>query len=380
MAQRNDEENPYGDNPYDTDSGRQGGPTNSNSTRNWNDAGGYADQGRYNGIKGFYNTYLGRDPDQAGFDSWYNNGNDLATNEAIFRNSDEAKAYAASQKQAPSQNPNQNPTSKSNLNMPQGIDPRLAQLYQKYGLQPGDRGTGFADWQYWQNDALKNASGDWNYIINRLDADLAGNGQDQPTGTPGSGSWSSSGRGGGGFSGGSSSFKEGSDFLTPGLADKNQQLIDLLMGRAQASLDIDPTTDKIIKPQVDNYAAAQTREGRNFINDQAESGNPYATGAMNNTRTQVAEKAAQNTANLQSQLVQNELTSRRTEIQNALSELGSLLTADQQMALQRELGMIDAGLRQQQINSGNDQFWANFNLNSTDRANYWDWVRSGGGR
>jgi hypothetical protein len=81
-----------------------------------------------------------------------------------------------------------------NFTMPEGIDPRLAQMYQNAGLQPGDKGQGFADWQYWQNDALKNAGGDWGYIQNRLGSDLMGNGPDQPTGTPGQGRWSTSGQ------------------------------------------------------------------------------------------------------------------------------------------------------------------------------------------
>src|SRR5207253_1814371 len=48
--------------------------------------------------------------------------------------------------------------------MPQGIDPRFAALYQKYGVTPGARGSGPADWQYYQNDAVHNANGDVNYI------------------------------------------------------------------------------------------------------------------------------------------------------------------------------------------------------------------------
>jgi hypothetical protein len=63
--------------------------------------------------------------------------------------------------------------------MPQGIDPHLAQLYQQYGVTPGGSGSGFTDWNYWQNDALRNAGGDWNYITQRLGSDLAGTGPDQ---------------------------------------------------------------------------------------------------------------------------------------------------------------------------------------------------------
>ena len=160
-------------------------------------------------------------------------------------------------------------------------------------------------------------------------------------------------------------------------APQNQELIDLLMKRAKGSLNIDPTTDPIIRPQVDNYAAAQERSRRNFLNETAESSNPYATGMLNTARTQTAERAGQNTADFQGTLMQNELGSRRKEIQDALTEAGSLLTAQQQLSLQKELGLIDSALKQQQINSGNDQFAGTLGLNTTNMANYWDAVRSG---
>ncbi len=76
-----------------------------------------------------------------------------------------------------------------------GMDPRLMEVYQRAGFTPSnDRGSGFADWQYWQNDAVRNAGGDWNYVLGRLGSDLAGTGTDQPTGTPGQGIWNNSGR------------------------------------------------------------------------------------------------------------------------------------------------------------------------------------------
>lgn len=180
--------------------------------------------------------------------------------------------------------------------------------------------------------------------------------------------------------GGAGAGAMGPGFGSGQAAPQSQALIDLLMKRANQSLSMDPTTDSVIRPQVDNYAATQERSRRNYLNDMAESSNPYATGAMNTAATQTAETAGQNTANLQSQLMGNELTARRQEIQQALSELGSLLTADQQMGLQRELAQIDAGLRQQQINSGNDQFLASLGLQATNNANFWDWQRSHGGQ
>lgn len=58
--------------------------------------------------------------------------------------------------------------------MPTGIDPRFAALYQKYGVTPGSRGSGAADWQYWQQDAVSNAGGDVNYVLGRLEQQLQG--------------------------------------------------------------------------------------------------------------------------------------------------------------------------------------------------------------
>jgi hypothetical protein len=69
--------------------------------------------------------------------------------------------------------------------MPAGIDPHLAQLYQQYGITPGGSGSGLGDWQYWQGQALNNANGDWSYITGRLGSDLAGQGPD--TGGKGAG-------------------------------------------------------------------------------------------------------------------------------------------------------------------------------------------------
>lgn len=154
-------------------------------------------------------------------------------------------------------------------------------------------------------------------------------------------------------------------------------LVNTLMSRANASLNIDPSTDPIIRPQVDNYAAQQERQRRTYLDQQAESSSPYATGSMDNARTQTSEQAGLNTSNMQASLMSNELTARRSEIQNAMSQAGQMLTADQQMQLQNELGQIDAQLKQQGLSSQNDQFLAQLGLNAQNQSNYWDAIRSG---
>lgn len=289
-----------------------------------------------------------------------------------------------------------------------GMDPSLKQIYLNSGQTPEGRGTGFADWQYWQGVGPSQ--------YGRLASDIAGTGSDQTTGTPwASGSWQSSG---------SSPSSVSTSTITPtflpiqnnlqigqgdnalSLNNQNQNIVNLLANRANQSLNIDPTTDSIIQPQVSDYSAAQTRQNRQALNQMAESTSPYSTGAVNTAATQLAENASQNTANMQASLVQNELAARRTEIQNALSEMGSMLTSDQQMQLQQQLGLIDAsiqrqsvanqytlgqgqlanqltlgegqlGLGQQQINSNNDQFAANYGLNANNQNNYWSALQNG---
>lgn len=58
--------------------------------------------------------------------------------------------------------------------MPSGIDPRLAAVYQRFGVTPGERGSGPRDWQYYQNEALQHAGGDWGWLVDRLASDLQG--------------------------------------------------------------------------------------------------------------------------------------------------------------------------------------------------------------
>lgn len=169
----------------------------------------------------------------------------------------------------------------------------------------------------------------------------------------------------------------GSGTINSPYSGQTSELIDLLMKRAKGSLNIDPNTDPIIRPQVDNYAATQERSRRNYLNTLAESSSPYATGAQATAKTQTSEAAGQNNANFQASLVANELTSRRNEIQAALSEAGSMLTSQQQMALQHELGTINAALQQQQLTSNNDQFTAQLGLNAENQSNYWDAIRKG---
>lgn len=65
--------------------------------------------------------------------------------------------------------------------MPQGIDPELWSLYNKYATAGNPvvtgQGTGIRDWSYW-NSLLTAPGADRNYILGRLESDLQGTGPD----------------------------------------------------------------------------------------------------------------------------------------------------------------------------------------------------------
>jgi hypothetical protein len=140
-------------------------------------------------IKTYYQQALGRAPESDDvINQWLKgSGGDLGKAQQLIYATPEAQAYSKAQTAKGSAAA----SAASPSGMPDGIDPRLAALYQKAGMTPGGEGSGFADWKYWQDKASQ--SGNWDYFLSRLGADLAGTGTDQPTGTPGQGAWSGSG-------------------------------------------------------------------------------------------------------------------------------------------------------------------------------------------
>lgn len=258
--------------------------------------------------------------------------------------------------------------------MPAGIDPALAAIYQGSGLNPADRGTGFADWQYWQGVGPSQ--------YDRLKADIAGTGSDQPTGTPGSGSWSTSGAGaaptGAAASGSNGLSLPGNanpadtnpvgsvDILDNALNTTDaSNLYNTLGARASQSLVVDPN-DPVIKAQTDAYRAEQTRAARNLEAEQAERGG--ANSNQDATQRSATEKAAQNTAGFQGTLMANEVAARRQEIQSALSGQQGVLTSEQQMALQQELANLDVKLRSYQFGQSQNQQQSQFAQTLAERG------------
>lgn len=195
----------------------------------------------------------------------------------------------------------------------------------------------------------------------------------------------------------------------PRVPGGQQSLFDILMGRATQGLNVD-RNDPVIRAQSDAYSANEQRARRDFLDTQAERGNPYGTGAMLGQERMSAEGVGQRTGAFEAEAMGRELAAKRYEIQSALDGARGMLTAQQQMDLQRELALMDDALKRHQIETQNSQFGAslaqqgnqfNANLgqqesqfartqgqqqgqfnstlgfNTDDRRSYWDAIRRG---
>lgn len=189
---------------------------------------------------------------------------------------------------------------------------------------------------------------------------------------------------------------------TPGQAaataqttDRKNTLYDTLLSRANQSLTVDPN-DPNIRQQTDAYAANEERAKRNYLADVAEKDGPNAN--IRGETRMANERVGQRTGTFASQLVGQELTARRAEIQHALDTEGAMLTEDQRLALQEKLAMFDNALKQQGLGLQekslglqekglnndmtrallqNQQFQDDLGLRAEDRASYYDLVRRG---
>lgn len=131
-----------------------------------------------------------------------------------------------------------------------------------------------------------------------------------------------------------------------GGGDGMSGLMRRLAGRADQSLAVN-RNDPLIANARDAYNATQERSQRNHLADLAERGG--GTANLDLERRMGAEQVGQNTANYESQLMLNEVAARRNEIQNALSQYGSLMTEQQRMALQERLAQMDNQLGRDQL-------------------------------
>lgn len=178
----------------------------------------------------------------------------------------------------------------------------------------------------------------------------AGNGQAMGnTWTPAGGNGSNpGGQGSGGYGSGSGGAGYGSQ------DPRWTALYDELLQRSQQSLNIDPN-DPIIRNQTEAYNAQNERARRQFLSSQAEKSSPYATGAQQGQERMSAERVGQGNAAFQSELMGRELSSRRDEIQNALTQRGAMLTEQQRLSLQHELSLLNDATQRYGIDAGSQQ-------------------------
>lgn len=113
-----------------------------------------------------------------------------------------------------------------------------------------------------------------------------------------------------------------------------------LMARSKQSLNIDPN-DPIIANSTNQYRANADRGAKDIMTQAAERGGPNANTSA--TQASALEKAAQGTAGYQAQLMDNERTARRQEIQSALQGMGGMLSDTQRAQLQEELAQLQLG-------------------------------------
>lgn len=197
----------------------------------------------------------------------------------------------------------------------------------------------------------------------------------------------------------SSSYQSGMPAYTPIPQDpKRTELYNMLMGRAQQGLAIDPN-DPIIRNQVEAYSGEEERAARNYLSDVAEAEGPYAN--VSGERRMASERVGQRVGSMEAQLIGRELQSRREEISQALAQMGDMLDENQRYELQRELQMLDMAIREKlgagqlelgwgELGLGRDRLgidqgrldldYDRLGLEAEDRASYWDWLRRTGGR
>lgn len=317
----------------------------------------------------WYKNYLGRPGSAQEIEGWARNPN-FGSVEQQIKNSPEAAAWLKNQQQQQTpawQLPAIGVGSPAASAAPNPFNYEAARdswMSGRYGVGKDAAAKWAADFgvTYDGSDTIRLPNGGGYIDIIGNFGGGAGNGQPMTnTWTPAGGNGptpggSAAAGGGVGSGGGGNTFAPGSQY---------NDLINLLVGRATQSLNID-RNDPVIRAQADAYAANEERARRNYLADLAERSSPLAN-LQGETRMS-AERVGQRTGDFEAQLMGRELDARRQEILSALQQWGSLLTADQQMQLQRELAQIDDATKRLGINQASNQFYADLG----QRANQFD--------
>jgi hypothetical protein len=170
---------------------------------------------------------------------------------------------------------------------------------------------------------------------------------------------------------------------------RSDELYKLLMERARQGTTIG-REDANVRAQVDPFAAQIERAQRNYIDDMAEGARGVPLN-LTGERRMAAERAGQQVGQLEAQTIGREIEGRRQEIAQSLALAGGLLSDEQRLELQRELGLLEdatrrygMGLEQDrfgrelalkdwQAKSAEDQFMRELALREWDTRQGWDY-------
>ncbi len=233
--------------------------------------------------------------------------------------------------------------------------------FQQKGIAPRDQ----QDFQYWtdkinQSGGLANGyqntggSGTW---AQRMASANGGVGDYRTGGTPIQGGTMP----GAGGAPATSAFGDGFGIVNGGgtntptvTGDPNQTqsksdaLYADLLARSQQGLGV-TANDPALKGQIDANSAATDRASRNYLADLAEKAGPLAN--LQGEQRLTAEQAGQSEGAFSAGLVGNEIASRRTEIQNALTQMGSQLSDEQKNQLTAQLAQLDAASKKYAVDA-----------------------------
>lgn len=246
-------------------------------------------------------------------------------------------------------------TTPSYVNITDPVQAAVWGAYSTKGIAPRDQ----SDFQYWV-DKINTTNGGWTnpqnqqYWLGRM-AQTSGGVGDYSTG--GGGGYT----GGGGYGSGMPGFGSGptpptipSSIPLTMTADV-QQLLNSLKGISGQSLEISPT-DPIIKNQTDIFNAREQQAMRAYLGGLAEQAGPNSN--LSAEQRSANQTVGQATAEFEGRLMSQELNARRTQIMQALQMEGSLMTQEQQMALNAELTRINDALQLYGAQLGSSEFWA----------------------
>lgn len=127
----------------------------------------------------------------------------------------------------------------------------------------------------------------------------------------------------------------------------------LLMSRIQQGTNVG-RSDPNVRAQVDPGLANIERSQRSYLDNLAEQSGPLAN--LQGERRLAAERAGQQGATLESQVIGREMDARRQEISQALQLYGGMLSDEQRNSLQRELAYLSDATQRRGQDIGFDSF------------------------